>query len=105
MSPPTWTMRCAAELADALADLACEAAAVSIDGGLGIAAVAAISALPPGPLRDLEIATWARRCIEAGRRSGVRYTAILISPDASDSEIDAAAELAVRIRREAGGES
>jgi len=39
-----------------------------VDGGLGEAAIAAIAALPPGPRRDLEATTWARRILNGPAR-------------------------------------
>lgn len=62
-----WTSRVARMLAAELAGLdaerrACrERAAVRIDNGAGLSAIAAVAALPAGPRRDLEIAIWARR--------------------------------------------
>lgn len=43
-----------------------EKTAASIDGGLGMSAVAAVAACPPGPLRDLEIARWVARAKRQG---------------------------------------
>lgn len=89
-----WTSRCARMLAAELKLLAAERTATTIDGGIGAAAIAAIAACEPGPRRELEVATWARRVI-----AGPGRIAIAIDPDATDGQLDALLELHARVMR------
>jgi len=88
-------MRCAAMLKLELSVIATEDAAVEIDGGLGLAAVEAIAALPPGPRRDFELALWARRIVDGPGR-----LAMVFRHDADDNTYEAYAALAYRCRQE-----
>lgn len=90
------THRIAAMLARELRLLAAEKTAVSYDGGTGQIAVAAISALPPGPRRDLEVALWARRVIDGPGRF-----ALLVHEGISDAELQAMVELHERVMSDA----
>jgi hypothetical protein len=95
MIAATWTMRLAAMLKLELSVIATEDAALALDGGLGLAAVAAISALPPGPRRNFELAMWARRIVDGPGR-----LAVVFRPDADDATYEAYAALAYRCRQE-----
>jgi len=95
MKSTTWTVRLAAMLSLALHALNCEAVAATYDGGLGVSAMVAIAAHPPGPRRDFEVALWARRVI-----SGPGRIAIAIHPDATDDELAAIIELHRRVMTE-----
>lgn len=107
MTAPTWTARCARMLeaqldalaADAQHTLRCEALTVELDHGLGTAAVAAITATPAGPRRDVELATWARRIA-----SGPGCIAIVVDDAFGDEEIAVVAQLHRRVRLELRGE-
>lgn len=59
---------------------------------------ASIAALPTGPRRDLEVATWAKRIA-----SGPRALAFVVSPDMPDEAVEAIANLPRAVRREMGG--
>jgi hypothetical protein len=87
-----WTLRFAALLAFALRFAAAEEVAIAIDGGTGASAIAAISSLPHGPRRDLEVALWAERIMDSPGQ-----IAIAIDPAASDSEIEALIQLHHRV--------
>jgi hypothetical protein len=73
---------------------------VAIDHGLGIAATAAIAALPPGPARAVEATRWVR----LAARQGLDRVATIHRPDMTDAEHDATIELHVALA-EARGES
>jgi hypothetical protein len=73
-----------------------ERLAIELDDGLGMAAVAAVSALEPGALRDFEIATWAHRLHNAESR----WFAHLVHPDAPAATLAALADIsAVLVHR------
>lgn len=86
MTATTWTMRMARIIAG------------DIDGGIGDAAAATIAALPPGPQRELEVATSARRIA-----TGPRSVAFVVSPDMPDDAVEAIADLTRAVRGEMGG--
>lgn len=65
-----------------------ERSAIAIDGGFGVAAVAAIAAMPRGPARAVEAARWAQRAAVS-----VDQVVTPISPSTSDAELDAVVEL------------
>ncbi len=75
-----------------------ERRAVAFDGGLGLLAVAACLESPPGPERDLEIATWARRLAETP--NGL---AVIIYDDMPADEVDVITALAHRMHSERAG--
>lgn len=68
---------------------------VSIDGGIGAAAMAAILGRPPGPMRAFEASLWARRAIAT-----VERVAVVVEPGAGDDWVDAHAELMIALHRE-----
>jgi hypothetical protein len=72
-----------------------EQSAIAIDGGLGVAAVAAIAATPRGEARAVEAARWARRAAAT-----VDQVVTPISPTTTDDELDAMVELHTAIARE-----
>jgi hypothetical protein len=93
----TMTGRLARRLTEALADLddnairraRQERVAVQIDGGIGLSAIAAVSALPRGPRRDLEVALWAKRIVD-----GPRTIAFTVEDfRENDPDLDAFADL------------
>jgi len=65
-----------------------DAAMVAIDGGLGMAAVAAVAALRRGPQRDLEIENWIRRFESFGG-----MIALPLTPITTDDEFHAVVDL------------
>lgn len=65
---------------------------VQIDGGIGDAAIAAITVVLPGPARELELARWARIAASTGR------LAYVVDDRTTDDEIQALAELSRRAR-------
>jgi hypothetical protein len=67
-----------------------ERLACSHDSGFGIAALAAVTACPPGARRRVEAEIWARR-------AGDRDVATIIRPDMNVDEIDALTELHVAL--------
>lgn len=69
-----------------------ESVAVTVDGGLGIAATAAVRALPRGARRDLEVAHWVRRM-----HAEVSEVALLIVPGMSEDELEAVIDLQVAL--------
>jgi len=69
-----------------------DTAAAAVDGGLGVAAVAAIAAVPPGPRRELEIAVWVRRA-----RAIDGPIALMITPTTTDAELAALVDLQVAL--------
>lgn len=83
-----WTMRCAAMLQLELNVIAAEQRVIAFDGGLGIAALASASSLPPGPRRDLEVALWADRIAARGD-----CMAVIVRPDMTDEEFNAWVDL------------
>ncbi len=104
MTATTWTMRLARMLGDELANVRqaelehiadCEPRAIDYDGGVGLAAIAACAARPPGPARDAEVATWGRRLAETPYG-----LAVVITADMSDDEVQVIARLAYEMRRE-----
>lgn len=64
-----------------------EAMIVAIDGGFGAKAIAAVSVLPRGPRRDLEIALWVSRASEH------ETIAWPITPTTTDAELAALIDL------------
>lgn len=81
--------RLARELKAALARESGEQWAIGVDGGLGLAAQAAVAAMPRGPARAVEAARWVRRAHELG----IDEVATLFLPGMSDDEVDALTEL------------
>lgn len=73
---------------------AAERVAVSIDGGLGAAAVAAIAAREGDAAKELEAAMWARRAARS-----VNAVVHLFTGDATDAELDAHARLWIACQR------
>lgn len=67
---------------------ATERAAIAIDNGFGLAAIAAVAARPAGIARAHEAALWARLAYERGIS-----VATVMSPDTSDDLLDAFTEL------------
>ena len=66
-----------------------ETMAVGIDHGIGLSAIAAIAALPPGPARTVEARQWVQRA----HARGIETIATLIVPNMTDAELDAVIEL------------
>ena len=95
MSASRWTMRCARMLAVELHSIACEDLAVQLDGGLAGAAVAAISAVPAGPRRDMELALWTRRIA-----AGPMMLALVVDENFGENEIEILARLHVAVNHE-----
>lgn len=71
-------------------------AAVSIDGGIGLAAVAAVAALPPGPQRELEARLWARRILARD----VRFAFAVPEGAGAENTMQAAIEIDLAMRDE-----
>lgn len=69
--------------------------AIGIDGGLGMLAIAALVALPRGPMRTVEAARWARRALDLG----LDQVCVLIQPGWSDEHVDSHGELLLAIER------
>ena len=79
----------------ALGDLEAEQRATEIDGGIGVAAVTAIAAVPPGLPRELEAVRWVRRA----EQLGLENIAMVLSRGMTVDELEAHTTLLVAIER------
>jgi hypothetical protein len=70
-----------------------EAVAVGIDRGLGMAACAAVAAMPVGPARAVEARRWVRRA----QHLGIEKLVTVIPPNMTDDDFDAMVELHVAL--------
>ncbi len=89
MTTTTWRGRLAPMLdAELNSATAAERFAVAVDGGIGLMAVTAIAAHPPGPARAVEASRWIQHALDRGVTEIVR----VITPGMSDDEFDALVE-------------